>query len=51
MVKVINAEVILNFISQCLRDYIFLPHSYVFVLKLKSQWARWNFCMYIITDM
>ena len=60
MVKAINAEVNLNFIfvaraqtstSQCLRDYSFLPHSYVFVLKLKSQWACWNFCMYIINYM
>ena len=46
MVKAINAKVNLNFIfvaraqastSQCLRDYIFLPHSYVIVLKLKSE--------------
>ena len=45
MVKAINVEVNLNFIfvaraqtstSQCLRDYSFLPHSYVFVLKLKE---------------
>ena len=44
-VKVINAEVNLNFnycsmrltsMHQCLRDYIFLPLSYVFALKLRG---------------